>query len=69
MDSPLLNAPGAVLGDAPDAGSPRTMGTPTRNRRALVAVAPGVVDRSHRGVVRITGPDRLSWACNSLSTQ
>src|SRR5487761_1858020 len=37
--------------------SPRTTGTPTRNSA-----------RSHRDVLRITGPDRLSWL-HSLTTQ
>jgi tRNA-modifying protein YgfZ len=67
MDSPLLNAPGAVPGDAPDAGVAAHYGNPYAEQRALVA-GTGMVDRSHRGVVRITGPDRLSWL-HSLSTQ
>ena len=67
MDSPLLNAPGAVPGDAPDAGVAAHYGNPYAEQRALAA-GTGMVDRSHRGVVRITGPDRLSWL-HSLSTQ
>jgi hypothetical protein len=67
MDSPLLNAPGAVPGDAPDAGVAAHYGNPYAEQRAL-ATGTGMVDRSHRGVVRITGPDRLSWL-HSLSTQ
>jgi hypothetical protein len=67
MDSPLLNAPGAVPGDAPDAGVAAHYGNPYSEQRALAA-GTGMVDRSHRGVVRITGPDRLSWL-HSLSTQ
>ena len=42
-------------------------GDPLREQRATEASA-GVVDRSNRGVVRITGPDRLSWL-HSLTTQ
>ncbi len=67
MDSPLLNAPGAVPADAPDAGVAAHYGNPYAEQRALAA-GTGMVDRSHRGVVRIAGPDRLSWL-HSLSTQ
>jgi folate-binding protein YgfZ len=67
MDSPLLNAPGAVRGDAPDAGVAAHYGNPYAEQRALAA-GTGMADRSHRGVVRITGPDRLSWL-HSLTTQ
>ena len=67
MDSPLLNAPGAVPGDAPDAGVAAHYGNPYAEQRALAA-GTAMVDRSHRGVVRITGPDRLSWL-HSLTTQ
>jgi tRNA-modifying protein YgfZ len=67
MDSPLLSAPGAVPGEAPDAGVAAHYGNPYAEQRALAAGA-GMTDRSHRGVVRITGPDRLSWL-HSLTTQ
>ncbi len=67
MDSPLLNAPGAVPADAPDGGVAAHYGNPYAEQRALAA-GRGMVDRSHRGVVRITGPDRLSWL-HSLTTQ
>src|ERR1700690_1481812 len=67
MDSPLLNAPGAVDGDAPDAGVAAHYGNPYAEQRALAA-GTGMGDRSHRGVVRVTGPDRLSWV-HSLTTQ
>src|ERR1700691_2114101 len=63
MDSPLLNAPG----DAPDAGVAAHYGNPYAEQRALAA-GTGMVDRSHRGVLRITGQDRLSWL-HSLTTQ
>ena len=42
-------------------------GDPYAEQRAL-ARAWGVVDQSHRGVLRITGADRLSWL-HSLTTQ
>jgi folate-binding protein YgfZ len=67
MDSPLLNASGAVPGDAPDTGVAAHYGNPYAEQRALAA-GTAMVDRSHRGVVAITGPDRLSWL-HSLSTQ
>jgi tRNA-modifying protein YgfZ len=67
MDNPLLELPGAVPADGPDAGVAAHYGDPSGEQRALVRAA-GLVDRSHRGVVRITGPDRLSWL-NSLTTQ
>ena len=67
MDSPLLSASGAVPGEDPDAGVAAHYGNPYAEQRALAAGA-GMTDRSHRGVVRITGPDRLSWL-HSLTTQ
>jgi tRNA-modifying protein YgfZ len=65
--SPLLAAPGAVPADGPDTGVAAHYGDPFAEQRAL-AGALGLVDRSHRGVIRITGQDRLSWL-HSLTTQ
>jgi tRNA-modifying protein YgfZ len=59
--------PGAVQAGWPDEGVPAHYGDPLREQRATEESA-GVVDRSNRGVVRITGPDRLSWL-HSLTTQ
>jgi tRNA-modifying protein YgfZ len=67
MDSPLLAAPGAVPAAGLDAGVAAHYGDPYAEQRALGTSA-GVVDRSNRGVIRITGQDRLSWL-HSLSTQ
>ncbi len=67
MGSPLLKSPGAVAGDEPDSGVAAHYGEPFAEQRALTDAA-GLVDRSNRGVVRITGPDRLSWL-HSLTTQ
>ena len=67
MTSPLLTAPGAVPADGRDTGVAAHYGDPYGEQRAL-AGAVGLVDRSHRGVIKITGPDRLSWL-HSLSTQ
>ncbi len=67
MDSPLLAEPGAVPADGPDTGVAAHYGDPYAEQRATVAGG-GVVDVSHRDVIRITGPDRLSWL-HSLTTQ
>jgi tRNA-modifying protein YgfZ len=67
MDSPLLAWPGAVAADGIDAGVAAHYGNPNAEQRALARAA-GFTDRSNRGVVRIAGPDRLSWL-HSLTTQ
>jgi tRNA-modifying protein YgfZ len=65
--SELLGWPDAVQAGWPDEGVAAHYGDPLREQRATEESA-GVVDRSNRGVVRITGPDRLSWL-HSLTTQ
>src|SRR5580693_3994954 len=65
--SPLLDSPGAVEAGWPDEGVAAHYGDPMREQRALDTTA-GLVDRSNRGVLTITGPDRLSWL-HSLTTQ
>ncbi|KAK1181011.1 folate-binding protein YgfZ [Streptomyces sp. NBS 14/10] len=60
MKSPLLSLPGAVPGEGPDEGVAAHYGDLFREQRAL-ADGSGFVDLSHRGVVTVTGPDRLSW--------
>jgi folate-binding protein YgfZ len=65
--SPLLAQPGAVEAGWPDEGVAAHYGDPMREQRALDGSA-GLVDRSNRGVLRITGADRLSWL-HSLTTQ
>jgi folate-binding protein YgfZ len=50
-----------------DAGAPWHFGDPMREQR-LLDQGTGWVDLSHRGVLTITGPDRLSWL-HSLTTQ
>jgi folate-binding protein YgfZ len=67
MDSPLLTVPDAVAADLPDEGVAAHYGDPFAEQRALADTA-GLVDRSHRDVVRIAGQDRLTWL-NSISTQ
>jgi tRNA-modifying protein YgfZ len=65
--SPLLAWPGAVEAGWPDEGVAAHYGDPMREQRPLDESA-GLVDRSNRGVLKITGPDRLGWL-HSLTTQ
>jgi folate-binding protein YgfZ len=67
MTSPLLDLPGAVAGDGADAPVAAHYGSFNREQRALEQLD-GFVDLSHRDVVRIEGPDRLTWL-HSLTTQ
>ncbi len=67
MISPLLSRPGAVAADPPDEGVAAHYGDPFREQRALVA-GEAAVDLSHRPVVRVAGPDRLTWL-HSLTSQ
>jgi len=67
MTSPLLSLPGAVAGDGVDAPVAAHYGSFHGEQRALEA-GEGFVDLSHRGVVRISGPDRLEYL-HSLTTQ
>lgn len=70
--SPLLSFRGAT--ELPDAatslfdasGVPWHYGDPLREQR-LIARGGAVVDRSHRGVVRVTGPDAAAFLNNLLS--
>jgi folate-binding protein YgfZ len=65
--SPLLALPGAVAGDGVDAPVAAHYGSLYGEQRALAA-GEGFVDLSHRDVVRVSGPDRLTWL-HSLTTQ
>lgn len=68
--SPLLTRPGAVPAatpDDPDAAVPWHYGDPLREQRRLLA-GEAFTDLSHRGLLTITGPDRLSWL-HSLTAQ
>ncbi len=60
MKSPLLSQPGAVPAEGRDEGVAAHYGDLFREQRAL-AGGTGLVDLSHRGVVTVTGDDRLSW--------
>jgi glycine cleavage system aminomethyltransferase T len=67
MASPWLDLPGAVAADPPDGEVAAHYGDPLREQRRFVEGA-GAVDRSNRDVIRVSGPDRLSWL-HSLVTQ
>ncbi|MFJ8664199.1 YgfZ/GcvT domain-containing protein [Streptomyces sp. NPDC093600] len=58
--SPLLSLPGAVPAEGRDEGVAAHYGDLFREQRSL-AGGSGFVDLSHRGIVTVTGDDRLSW--------
>jgi folate-binding protein YgfZ len=58
--SPLLSLPGAVAAEGPDEGVAAHYGDLFREQRTL-ADGSGFVDLSHRGVVTVSGADRLPW--------
>ncbi|MEX0170565.1 YgfZ/GcvT domain-containing protein [Streptomyces sp. LMG1-1-1.1] len=58
--SPLLSLPGAVAAEGRDEGVAAHYGDLFREQRAL-AEGNGFVDLSHRGVIAVSGDDRLSW--------
>ncbi|WP_137994330.1 YgfZ/GcvT domain-containing protein [Streptomyces vilmorinianum] len=58
--SPLLSLPGAVPAEGRDEGVAAHYGDLFREQRTLAA-GEGFVDLSHRGVVTVSGDDRLSW--------
>ncbi|WP_326597608.1 CAF17-like 4Fe-4S cluster assembly/insertion protein YgfZ [Streptomyces sp. NBC_01803] len=58
--SPLLSLPGAVPAEEPDAGVAAHYGDLFKEQRTL-ARGEGLVDLSHRDVVTVSGPDRLTW--------
>jgi folate-binding protein YgfZ len=66
VTSPLLERHGAVAGSGVDASVAAHYGDPLREQRELFERG-AIVDRSHRGVVRIDGPDRLSWLHSLVS--
>src|SRR6202034_1659237 len=78
----VLEIHGAVEAEWPDEGVAAHYGDPVREQRAMTTASPGgrppqtppgkggqvLVDRSNRGVVKVTGQDRLSWL-HSLTSQ
>ncbi|MBM7507710.1 folate-binding protein YgfZ [Nocardioides salarius] len=65
--SSLLDLPGAVAGNGVDAPVAAHYGSFNAEQRTLES-GEGFVDLSHRDVLRIEGPDRLTWL-HSLTTQ
>ncbi len=65
--SPLLSLPGAVAGNGIDAPVAAHYGSFIGEQRTLES-GDGFVDLSHREVIRVSGPDRLTWL-HSLTTQ
>jgi folate-binding protein YgfZ len=65
--SPFLDRPSAVEGAGIDAGVAAHYGNPLAEQRPLAA-GEAIVDLSHRAVLTVTGPDRLSWI-DSLTSQ
>ena len=63
----MLEINGAVAAEWPDEGVASHYGDPAREQRAMTE-GQVLVDRSNRGVVKVTGPDRLSWL-HSLTSQ
>ncbi|MET1133608.1 MAG: folate-binding protein [Aeromicrobium sp.] len=69
MRSPLLDRPGAVAGDGGlDAAVAAHYGSTFAAEQRTLLAGDGFVDLSHRDVLRVTGPDRLTWL-HSLTTQ
>ena len=65
--SPMLAFPGAVAALGPDAGVAWHYGDPVGEQRAAFRSA-ALFDLSHRGVLSVSGPDRLTWL-NTLTSQ
>jgi len=64
--SPFLSLPGAVEAQGEESGVASHYGNPLSEQRALLAGA--IVDLSNRGVISVSGPDRLSWL-DSITSQ
>jgi len=58
--SPSVGLPTAVAADGLDTGIAWHYGDPMREQR-LLETAAGVIDRSNRPVLVVSGPDRLPW--------
>jgi folate-binding protein YgfZ len=63
----VLDINGAVEAEWPDEGVAAHYGDPVREQRAM-SEGQVLVDRSNRGVLKVTGQDRLSWL-HSLTSQ
>ena len=74
LASPLLSVSGAFAAGGPDEGVAAHYGDPIHEQRALSRDRSAgadeplvVVDRSSLGIVRVTGPDRLTWLTSIAS--
>ena len=65
--SPFLALPGAVPAEGLDEGVPGHYGNPIVEQRRLER-GEAIVDLSDRGILTVTGPDRLSWL-HSMASQ
>jgi len=65
--SPLLALPGAVTATGIDAGTAWHYGDPIGEQRASLRGAI-MIDRSHRSLLTVSGPDRLTWL-HTLTSQ
>jgi tRNA-modifying protein YgfZ len=63
----VLDINGAVEAEWPDEGVASHYGDPAREQRAMTE-GQVLVDRANRGVIKVTGPDRLPWL-HSLTSQ
>ena len=66
VTSSTISSPVGVP-DGIDAGLAWHYGDPFAEQRAI-ATSAGVIDRGNRGVLTVTGPDRLAWL-HSIITQ
>ncbi|MHB1235491.1 MAG: CAF17-like 4Fe-4S cluster assembly/insertion protein YgfZ, partial [Microbacteriaceae bacterium] len=67
VSSEFLSLPGAVDSSDEDRGVPAHYGNPLMEQRRLAGGA-AIVDLSHRSVLSVQGPDRLTWL-NSITSQ
>lgn len=67
MSNEFLALSGAVEATGADTGVAAHYGNPSAEQRALAA-GDAIVDLSHRGILTVTGADRLSWL-DSISSQ
>ncbi len=67
LPSPFVIMTAVLVESGPDEGAIWHFGEPNQEQRAL-ALGKGWADLSHRGVISVSGIDRLTWL-NDLSTQ
>jgi folate-binding protein YgfZ len=67
LHSPLLTLPGAIAAQGVDRGIAWHYGDPVAEQRAAESGA-ALFDHSNRDLIRVTGPDRLTWL-HTLTSQ